>query len=143
LTQVFGLKHLIGSSPRASIFQFAFSLWLYNTLQIVRAVLAWQQGQPAACVSCSKLLRDVRRQLVAWMLVIGPSATLRDLPSGPPNEALQTWLAERLRTAWQPYWRKRPPQTRKPRPPPRGHGKHVSAQRLIDADQLKRKRKSK
>jgi hypothetical protein len=143
LTQVFGLKPLIGSSPQASIFQFAFCLLLYNTLQIVRAVLAQQQDQPPAEVSCSKLLRDVRRQLAAWMLVIGPQLTLHELPLGMTKASLQTWLAQRLHTAWQPYWRKGPLQKRNTHPPPRGPGKHVSAQRLIDAARPKRRRKCK
>jgi Transposase DDE domain len=37
VTEVFGLQGLIGSSPRATVFQFAFCLLLYNLLQVVRA----------------------------------------------------------------------------------------------------------
>ncbi|HWU39753.1 MAG TPA: transposase, partial [Candidatus Acidoferrum sp.] len=40
ITDVFSLKHLIGSTPQATLFQLAFCLLLYNTLQVVRGHLA-------------------------------------------------------------------------------------------------------
>jgi hypothetical protein len=40
VTEVFGLQGLIGSSPRATVFQFAFCLVLYNILQLIRAYVA-------------------------------------------------------------------------------------------------------
>jgi IS4 transposase len=35
ITEVFSLKHLIGTQPKAILFQLSFCLLLYNALQVV------------------------------------------------------------------------------------------------------------
>ena len=37
ITDVFSLRHLIGTMPQAVLFQLSFCLLLYNALQVVRA----------------------------------------------------------------------------------------------------------
>ena len=37
ITDVFSLRHLIGTMPKAVLFQLSFCLLLYNALQVVRA----------------------------------------------------------------------------------------------------------
>ena len=65
ITDVFSLKHLIGSQPQAVLFQLSFCLLLYNTLQVVRAHLASHQQCEVKTISNEKLFYDVKRQLVA------------------------------------------------------------------------------
>lgn len=43
VTEVFGLKKLIGGTPRACIFQFSFCLLLYNIIELVRSYIAQAQ----------------------------------------------------------------------------------------------------
>ena len=44
ITDVFSLKHLIGTTPKAVLFQLSYCLLLYNALQVVRAHLASHQA---------------------------------------------------------------------------------------------------
>ena len=65
ITDVFSLQHLIGTMPKAVLFQLSFCLLLYNALQVVRAHLASHQECEAKTISNEKLFYDVKRQLVA------------------------------------------------------------------------------
>ena len=142
ITEVFGLEHLIGSSPQASLFQFAFCLLLYNTLQVVRAGLARIRRLSPERLSNEKLFRDLHRQLSAWTLLVGPALTLasgrlastsrtrRQTQMETPTQVRQA-LRRILQHAWSRHWLKSPPQNRKPKPKPKGPGKHVSAYRII------------
>ncbi len=65
ITDVFSLRHLIGTQPKAVLFQLSFCLLLYNVLQVVRGHLAWHQGCAAEKISNEKLFYDAERQLVA------------------------------------------------------------------------------
>src|SRR5262249_50779623 len=46
VTEVFGLQGLIGGTPEACVFQFAFCLVLYNLIQLVRALVAVGAQRP-------------------------------------------------------------------------------------------------
>ena len=70
ITDVFSLKRLIGTTPRAVLFQLSFCLLLYNALQVVRAHLATHQGCEAGKISNEKLFYDVKRELVAVSVLI-------------------------------------------------------------------------
>ena len=65
ITDVFSLRHLIGTMPKAVLFQLSFCLLLYNALQVVRGHLASFQECEAKTISNEKLFYDVKRQLVA------------------------------------------------------------------------------
>ena len=62
---MFSLRHLIGTMPKAVLFQLSFCLLLYNTLQVVRAHLASHQNCEAKKISNEKVFYDVKRQMVA------------------------------------------------------------------------------
>src|SRR5204862_6174635 len=88
ITDVFSLKHLIGTMPQAVLFQLSFCLLLYNALQVVRAHLASHQGCEAKKISNEKLFYDVKRQMVAvaelveidsLVTVLGPMPTAAEL----------------------------------------------------------------
>src|SRR3954462_2329970 len=70
ITDVFSLKHLIGTEPKAVLFQLAYCLLLYNALQVVRAHLASHQGCEAKKISNEKLFYDVKRELVTFSVLI-------------------------------------------------------------------------
>ena len=66
ITEVFELKHLIGSTPEGSVFQAAFCLVLYNLLQVIRAyVAASQVDMPVESVSVEQIFPDVQQELTA------------------------------------------------------------------------------
>lgn len=137
VTKVFGLKHLIGSTPQASLFQFAICLLLYNTLQLVRAHIAAGRKQPATTISTEKMFRDARRQLSAWLLLAGVDSTAALSIDDAPTS--RNSLASQLGSLWRPRWTRAPTQSRRAPPRAAARGKHVSAQKLIEKD---RKRKN-
>jgi len=54
ITEVFELRHLIGCSPRATVFQASLCLVIYNILQVLRGYAAASQayfGVPPASLS--------------------------------------------------------------------------------------------
>lgn len=137
VTEVFGLSHLIGSSPEASVFQFSFCLVLYNMLQVVRATLASNEHRAVETISTEKVFVDVREQLIAWGLLIGPRATVETWtdPQGPDHVSRR--LAILLKSAWTPRWTKAPPRKRKSPPAPRSTRTHLSAHQVIQEAKTK------
>jgi len=134
VTEVFGLQRLIGSSPRATVFQFAFCLVLYNTIQVVRHYLAAAQSRPVESISTEKLFVDVRREWTAWNMLIPASATVVYLSSTTTPAAVRERLRVLLAEKWTKRWIKSPPKKRKPPAPKRPRARtHCSAQRLIEA----------
>lgn len=131
VTEVFGLQGLIGSSPEATVFQFAFCLVLYNLLQVVRAYVAQGSQQPVAEVSTEKLFGDVQNQLIAWNELASPAETLR-LIRPLDLKATCARLRELLGQVWKEVWRKAPAQKRRPSAHG-GHRGHVSAYRVLQA----------
>ena len=126
VTEVFNLRHLIGTRPLALIFQAAFCLVLYNLAQVVRHYVAGAGGRAAAAgsVSARKLFEDVTAEMTAWAK-LGETPVLtghvRDLGllrrrrrRRRAAAAMRRHLRERLGRLWRPRWAKSP--SRGPRP---------------------------
>ncbi len=103
VTEVFHLQNLIGSTPKATIFQFAFCLLLYNMIQLIRGCIAGHQQRPAETISMENLFHDVHRQLTAWS-VLGESGVHLDLPPVPDLPALAARLHALLASQWSNRW---------------------------------------
>lgn len=138
VTEVFGLQGLIGSSPRATLFQFAFCLVLYNILQLIRAYVAQASKHRIAEVSTEQLFLDVQNQLIAWNEVATPKETIA-LIEPLTLKATCRRLRKLLKAVWDDAWKKAPPQKRRPSEHS-GKRCHKSAHRLL---QESRKCKSK
>jgi Transposase DDE domain len=108
ITDVFSLRHLIGSQPKAVLFQLAFCLLLYNALQVVRAHLAWHQSCAAKAISNEKLFYDVKRQMIAVSELVEVEPLLTLLGSVPLAAVLRERLCETLRWEWSDRWWKAP-----------------------------------
>lgn len=93
VTEVFQLQTLIGSTPKATIFQFAFCLVLYNLIQLIRGYVAAHQQRPTESISIENLFLDVQRQLTAWSVLIEA-----ELP--PPTAAFSDTAALSARLHW-------------------------------------------
>ena len=133
ITDVFSLRHLIGTMPKAVLFQLSFCLLLYNALQVVRAHLASYQECEAKKISNEKLFYDVKRQLVAVSELVDGEPLLSLLGEVPKAGELRECLRERLRVAWSNRWWKAPSSGRgghqkvKTRVP----GNHTSTYRVL------------
>jgi hypothetical protein len=108
ITDVFSLKHLIGTKPKAVLFQFSFCLLLYNALQVIRAHLAVHQKCPAEKISNEKLFYDVKRQMVSVDELLGSERLPHLLGAIPTAAALREFLGKRLRGTWTNRWWKAP-----------------------------------
>jgi Transposase DDE domain len=108
ITDVFSLKHLIGTPPKAVLFQLSFCLLLYNALQVVRSHLASHQECEAKKISNEKLFYDVKRELVTVSVLVKVEMLLSLLGQVPTAAELRTYLRDRLRNAWSQRWWKAP-----------------------------------
>jgi hypothetical protein len=133
VTEVFGLQRLIGGTPQANIFQFAFCLVLYNLLQVVRGYVAAAEQRPAETISVEKLFVDVTDELTAWNKVIDPATTVALFAEPPPLAALRQRLRALLGGVWTARWLKAP--AKKPRAvtPKKQKRTHGSVYRILEA----------
>jgi hypothetical protein len=142
ITDVFSLKHLIGTKPKAVLFQLSFCLLLYNVLQVVRGHLAWHQSCAAATISNEKRFSDVERQLVAVSELVEVEPLLGLLGTVPTAAELSEQLRDGLRDAWSDRWWKAPSSGRG------GHqkvkvrvlGNHTSTYRVLQQAQKQKVR---
>jgi hypothetical protein len=125
VTEVFHLETLIGGTPKATLFQFAFCLLLHNLIQLVRGYIAVHQRREAESISLENVFLDVHRQLTAWSVLVEAGLPLADIPLAPNAAALTERLHVLLGDQWSDRWikavnkRRRPHQ---PRPHDRTHG---------------------
>jgi hypothetical protein len=104
ITDVFSLRHLIGTMPKAVLFQLSFCLLLYNALRVVRAHLASLQECEATTISNEKLFYDVKRQLVAVSELVDVERLLSLLGEAPTAAEVRVRLRDGLRGAWSDRW---------------------------------------
>jgi len=132
VTETFSLSHLIGSSPRAVLLQFAYCLLLYNMVQLVKAYVAEDGGVSVAIVSTFRVFEDMRRELSAWAHHTGGAWERRERRD---TRAMVDRLRELLRGSWDApcYTKASDKKPRPKRPPPIPlRGGFTSVQRLIE-----------
>lgn len=103
VTEVFGLQGLIGSTPKATIFQFAFCLVLYNMIQLVRGYIAAHQRRARETISIENLFVDVHRQLTAWSVLTEAGIPLT-IPAITNTSVLAKRLDALLAQQWSDRW---------------------------------------
>lgn len=124
VTEVFHLQGLIGSTPKATIFQFAFCLVLYNLIQLIRGYVAAHQQRQTETISIENLFLDVQRHLTAWS-VLRESGVPLEIPVAPDLPALAARLHSLLASPWSDRWLKAVNKKRRshvPKPYDRTHG---------------------
>jgi Transposase DDE domain len=125
VTEVFHLQKLIGSTPKATIFQFAFCLLLYNLIQVIRGNIAALQERETETISIENLFVDVHRQLIGWSVLVESGLPLDDIPVASNLEELAARLRHLLQDQWSNRWIKATNKKRRahqPRPHDRTHG---------------------
>lgn len=133
VTEVFGLEGLIGSTPQACIFQFAFCMILYNIVQLLTNYLAEAKPCAAEKISQEKLFDDVRDQLIAWNIVFTPEQTGTWFAECPTAADLHSRLRELLSGAWSETWWKAKPQPNRKTTKREGKRGHGSVFRILQA----------
>lgn len=133
VTEMFGLKRLIGGSPKACIFQFAFCLLLYNMIQVIRGYLAEAHDVEPEEISTEKLFDDVEQQLIAWNVMFEPQVTLEYFASPPALSNLQARLRKLLGGTWSDVWLKSPAQEQHGKSRKKHARTHNSVYRILQA----------
>jgi hypothetical protein len=140
VTEVFGLQGLIGGTPQACIFQFAFCLLLYNMIQVVRGYIAQGQNLEPDQISTEKLFDDIEQQLIAWNVMVEPEVTINYFDRVPHLRSLQARLRSLLGSTWSDTWVKSPKQERHGKTPRKRARTHNSVYRIL-RDHSRKKQK--
>jgi hypothetical protein len=133
VTEVFHLQALIGGRPKATIFQFAFCLLLYNLIQVIRGYVAAHRQRETETISIENLFLDVHRQLTAWSVLVESGLPLENIPPAANAAMLAARLDCLLSSQWSNRWIKAVNKKRRkhvPKPHDRSHG---SVYRLMQA----------
>ena len=133
VTEVFGLKGLISSSPEGGIFQFAYCLLLYNMIQVVRAYVAEGQKRAVDTISAEKLFDDVQREMTAWNILLDVPTTLDYFQDEPTLAKMKERLTQRLGRSWSATWVKAPRRRNRPKSPAKRTRTHDSVFRILKA----------
>tara|TARA_B100000686_G_C16743667_1_gene948144 strand:+ start:477 stop:1874 length:1398 start_codon:yes stop_codon:yes gene_type:complete len=140
VTEVFHLQTLIGSSPRATVFQASFCFLLYNITQLIRAYIAEGEDRDANEISLELLFYDVHRQLTAWSEVLKPKQTVELLSTTWTPAQVARRLQQLLHGQWTNRWIKSPSNTHKNIPKQRDEypsGGHTSVFRVMQEAQTR------
>ena len=131
VTETFGLQGLIGGTPEATIFQFAFCLLLYNVMQTIRGFVAWGQARDCETISLENLFRDTREELTAWSVLLRRGVGALDRFRPLATEELISRLRDLLQDEWSDRWIKA--RNKNPRRPASRTAKstHSSVYRLL------------
>ncbi len=138
VTEVFGLRGLISSSPQGCIFQFAFCLLLYNMIQVVRAYVAEGKGRKVETISTEKLFDDVKQQLVAWNIMFDIPTTLHYFEPKQTLAEIVPKLTKLLGESWSQTWVKAPRQPGRAKTPTKRTRTHQSVYRILEEHKLKK-----
>ena len=135
VVQTFDLRHVIGGTPQATVFQAMLCLLLYDMTMIIRDYVASGANREPQDVSLNLLFDDILRDLTAWMRVIAIDATLDLLRATAirGSEELRRDLQQTLATVWTDRWKKAPTRKRPPKSPPRAYlcGGHTSVDKIL------------
>src|SRR5262249_55500891 len=108
ITEVFELRHLIGSTPQATVFQASLCLVMANVLQLLRGYIARARPTPLAVddLSAEMIFRDLHEELVSLHKALQPEELLAVLGAAPTAAAVRARLGERLGGVWSALWLK-------------------------------------
>jgi Transposase DDE domain len=132
VTEVFHLRALIGGTPKATVFQFAFCLLPYNLVQLIRGYVAAGQQRDAEAISVENLFGDVHRQLTAWSVLRASGLPLGDPPAAPDLPALAARLQTLLSGQWSERWVKATNKRRRASQPKPHERTHRSVHRILN-----------
>jgi hypothetical protein len=136
ITEVFELRHLIGCTPQATVFQASLCLVMYNVLQVLRGYAAAVAPGPTEveALSAEQIFTDLHEELVGLHRVLGPEELLGCLPAPVPAEDVGSRLRALLGRAWSASWRKAINKKRRPpKPKEKELGAHTSVHKILEA----------
>ena len=148
ITEVFDLRHLIGCTPEATVFQASLCLVIYNIVEVIRGLAVQANAFEVAAhaeserakgrgrsvvdtLSSEHLFSDLHEELISAHKLLKPAALAALLVGGDKQE-LTARLLVLLKQAWTRRWFKAPKQ--KPRshqPKATQSGAHTSVHKIL------------
>jgi hypothetical protein len=115
ITEVFELRHLIGCTPQATVFQASLCLVMYNVLEVFRGHIAASRPEPLTVdqLSIANIFKDLHKDLTAVHQILKADELVECFAEIPTAEKLRNHLKALLTGAWSPDWLKAVP--KKPR----------------------------
>jgi len=145
VTEVFQLKRLIGTTVKATMFQLAFCMLLYNMTLVVGAHVVEQPKPPPKRgkeklpekltleqLSLEMLFDDIKDQLIALTILADRNQIITMMAAVPTADAMRQKLRTLLSHLWCEIWRKCPSKKGRPKPIPNNQrpSQHRSIHRL-------------
>jgi hypothetical protein len=106
VSEVFSLRQLIGGTPKATIFQGAFCLVIYNAIQVMRSYVAQAGNVATEDVSTAKLFDDVQEELIAHSKLGSAEVVVESMQAVKTQEQMKDLLIDLLGDRWEERWRK-------------------------------------
>lgn len=131
VTEVFYLAKLIGGTPQATVFQFAFCLLLYNMIQVVRSTVAAVVDRDPETISLEKLFVDVERELTACTVMWDVEQLVARVDRPWRASQVRRRLKQLLGHVWTDRWIKARSYRRRPHPVVPRLGVHMSVYRIL------------
>lgn len=143
ITEVFELRHLIGCTPQATLFQASLCLVIYNILQVIRGYIAAARPVPTKveALSAEMIFRDLHEELISLHKTLTVEELLAVLRQPPSAAQLQTRLHERLGSVWSSLWKKvvnKKPRSHKPKA--KKSGAHTSVHKVLQQAKEQKKK---
>ncbi len=131
VTQEFDLRHMIGSTAEATIFQFSISLIIYNVMKLIQAHASEAQGVSPVELSLPKIIRTAKKQIISISTFVSAQKTADLILNKQPTAHRVRNLLAKL---WDDDWIKAPKNKRNPKMPLNTRsGAHTSVHREIKA----------
>lgn len=131
VTKEFDLRHMIGSTAEATLFQFAITLIVYNVMRLILAHVSAAQEISPEEISLPKIIRTAKKQMVSLSVFVPATKTADLILTRKPTPGR---IAKMLGKLWEEDWIKARKKTRAVKPPPKKKsGAHTSVYREIQA----------
>jgi hypothetical protein len=136
VTKEFDLRHMIGSTAEATLFQFAVTLIIHNVMRLILAHVSEAQNVSPDELSLPKIIRTAKKQM-ASLTVFVPAAKTADLILA--KNPTPARVAKMLGKLWDDDWIKARKKPRALTPTPKKKSRdHTSVYRAILAYRMKK-----
>lgn len=137
ITDVFELRHLIGCTPQATVFQASLCLVIYNVLDALRATIAASRPEPLERhqLSLGNIFADMHEELVSLHRVLSADEVAGRFEDPLTPEELLARVRACLVRGWSDTWHKatpKKPRVYKPQVTARKSGAHTSVHRALE-----------
>jgi len=103
VTEEFDLRHMIGSTAEATLFQFAISLVIYNVMRLIHAHVSQTHNISPEDLSVLKISRTAKKQIVALSVMVSAGEATDQIQS---RKQTESQVAQMLSCLWDDDWLK-------------------------------------